>query len=108
MVENKKKKIQKKLTPIQKYKAMSEADTLKEYVELKKRPFRMMWTNFVMGLFRGIGFFIGMTVVGAVLVAFVAALVKNIFGGLPGVGGEIAKAIIYINDLVTQYTASSK
>ena len=105
---DKKKAPKKKITVVQKYKAMSEASIIQEYVELKNRPLRMIWTSFVVGLFRGIGFFIGMTVVGAVVAAFVAALVKNVFGGLPGIGEEIAKAIIYINDLVAQYTAGSK
>lgn len=40
---------------------------LAEYTELLRRPWRLMWINFVAGLARGVGMAIGFSVLGAIL-----------------------------------------
>lgn len=42
-----------------------------EVLTFVRRPWRLLAVNFFMGLFRGIGFFLGMTIVGAALLALI-------------------------------------
>lgn len=43
-----------------------------EYMDLARRPGRMMWLSFLAGLSRGVGFFLGASVMGAVMLALVS------------------------------------
>lgn len=40
---------------------------LAEYTELLRRPWRLMWVNFIAGIARGVGTAIGFSVLGAML-----------------------------------------
>lgn len=40
---------------------------LAEYTELLRRPWRLLWVNFMAGLARGVGMAVGFSVLGAVL-----------------------------------------
>lgn len=46
-----------------------------EFVKYMRSPWRIMWHNFLAGVFRGLGVIVGMTVVFAVLIWFLAGLV---------------------------------
>ena len=48
---------------------------VKEFVEYIRSPWRIMWHNFLAGVFRGLGLIVGLTVVFAVLIWFLAGLV---------------------------------
>ena len=39
-----------------------------EYVELLSKPWKLLWLNFISGLFRGLGVAIGMTVIFAIVI----------------------------------------
>ena len=67
---------------------------LADYLELTRRPARMFWVNFLSGLARGVGIFLGAGVMGALTLAAVTALVYwllNFFNMLPVVG-QLARA----------------
>lgn len=73
--------------------AMSRAQTA-EYVELFRRPRRLIWLSFVSGVARGLGTLVGFTLLGAVLLyVLTLSFVRN----LPLVGGIIADLIVIIN-----------
>lgn len=65
-----------------------EKASIAEYVELYRRPKRLLFFNFLAGVVRGFGFAIGFTVVGAI---FVYALGKIASLNLPVVGEFIAE-----------------
>lgn len=46
-----------------------------EFIKYLRSPWRIMWHNFLAGVFRGLGVIVGMTVVFAVLIWFLAGLV---------------------------------
>lgn len=70
---------------------------LKEFIRYSSSPWRIVWTNFVAGVFRGLG-----TVIGAsVFIAFMIWLI-TLFVNLPVVGDyakDIKKTVNgYVND----------
>ncbi len=65
-----------------------------EYVELFRRPRRLIWLNFLAGLARGLGTAIGFTILGALLLwVLTLSFVRN----LPVIGSFIADLIVIIN-----------
>jgi hypothetical protein len=92
---------------IQKIAAVLEASNIEEFLDLRTRPLRLIYWNLVIGLFRGIGFFIGATVAGALLYTFMKHAVSSL-GGLPWIGEKIANAVIYIGDLVREGMANKQ
>jgi uncharacterized membrane protein len=83
----------------QKLAAMFEARNIEEFIDVRKRPFSLMYWNFIIGLSRGIGFLLGATVVGALLIAFGKHTLVRL-GGMPWLGEKVAQAYIYINEIV--------
>jgi len=70
-----------------------EAMNLAQYIELTNRPFKMVWVNFLSGLARGVGMFLGAGVMGALTIAIVTAVayyLLSFFNMIP-VLGEITK-----------------
>lgn len=61
-----------------------------EYVELFKRPRKLIWMNLFLGLVRGMGMFIGFTVVAA-LIVYIGTIILGKMVNLPLVGSWIAK-----------------
>ena len=53
-----------------------------------RRPWQLMWVNFLLGLARGVGFFLGMTILGALIVVALHRMVH-----LPYIGKSIAGII---------------
>ncbi len=60
---------------------------LKEFIRYSSSPWRIVWTNFVAGIFRGLGALIGASMVIALLIWILA-----LFADLPLIG-EYAKQI---------------
>jgi hypothetical protein len=48
---------------------------VREFVKYLRSPWRIMWHNFLAGVFRGLGLIVGLTVVFAVLIWILAGLV---------------------------------
>jgi hypothetical protein len=68
---------------------------LAEFVEYLRSPWQIIWTNFLAGIFRGLGFVVGATVV---LAAVIFVLVK-VLGSLPWIGDWFAAAGSFLQDI---------
>ena len=62
------------------------AYTLKEFMRYSSSPWRIVWVNFVAGIFRGLG-----AVIGASLVIALIVWVLSLFSDMPLVGEYAAK-----------------
>lgn len=72
-----------------------ESTNLQDYIDLTNRPMRMLWNNFLSGLARGVGMFVGMGAMGALILTVVTVLVVwllNFLNMFPVVG-DVARAI---------------
>jgi hypothetical protein len=70
-----------------------------DLVDLLRSKRRLMTTNFILGLFRGIGFFLGVTIVGALILGMVALTFSWIESIL---GLEEGTAKSYLQEVVGQ------
>ena len=86
---------------VQKIAGVLEASNIEEFLDLRSRPMRLIFWNFVIGLSRGFGFLLGATILGAIFMAWGRHIVTSL-GGLPWIGEKIAAAVIYIGDLVKE------
>ena len=68
---------------------------LDEFVQYLRSPWRIIWANFLAGIFRGLGFIVGVTVV----LALVVWVLVQVLGGLPFVGEWFAEAGHFIEDI---------
>ena len=73
-----------------------------EYVELFKKPRKFIWMNLFLGIVRGVGMFIGMAVLGAILVA-IGAMIMQKGEALPLIGDFFKK----INQVMDQVLKTS-
>jgi len=62
------------------------SEALKQFIRYSSSPWRIVWTNFVAGIFRGLG-----TIIGASLVIALLIWVLKIFSGMPLVGEYATK-----------------
>lgn len=62
------------------------SEALKQFIRYSSSPWRIIWTNFIAGVFRGLG-----TIIGASLVIALLIWVLKIFSGMPLVGEYAAK-----------------
>lgn len=62
------------------------AYTLKEFMRYSSNPWRIVWVNFVAGIFRGLG-----AVIGASLVIALLVWILTLFADMPLVGEYAAK-----------------
>lgn len=81
-----------KRTTAQMEKAAAHLERLRiaEYVESLQRPGRLILTNFIAGLARGLGIAIGATVIFALVIEFLRRIVIL---NIPGLGGFIVDII---------------
>jgi len=92
---------------MQKVAAMLEAGNIEEFIDIKSRPLRLIFLNFIIGLSRGVGFLLGATVVGAI----VLAIMKGVFiklGGMPWFGTQIADILVYVKEITEQAQHAGK
>lgn len=68
---------------------------LGEYVDMMSKPGRLLYSNFIAGLARGFGMAIGFTLLGALALYFMRALVML---NLPFIGGFIAEIVKIVQD----------
>ena len=66
------------------------------YADLITRPWKFFWFNFLAGLFRGFGLAVGMTVIFAVVLYLLAAILKH-FIDVPVLGSFIAELVEFVN-----------
>ncbi|MCD6412695.1 MAG: hypothetical protein J7L54_00915 [Elusimicrobia bacterium] len=64
-----------------------------------RKPWKLIGLNFFMGLVRGIGFFLGMTIVGAIVVAILAGMLRKITqSNIPGISHWLANIVAMVQD----------
>ncbi|MCK4259116.1 MAG: hypothetical protein KAX49_09065 [Halanaerobiales bacterium] len=63
---------------------------LAEYTEIVRSPRRMIFLNFIAGVARGLGFAVGATILGAMVLAILFKLADL---NIPGIGFFIAKIV---------------
>lgn len=68
---------------------------LPEFVDYLSSPMRIIWTNLLAGIFRGLGFVLGATVV----LAVVTFVLVRVLGGLPWVGDFFRNAGLVIEQI---------
>lgn len=76
-----------------------ESMRIAEYVEIIKNPRRFLWVNFTLGLVRGIGIFIGMAILGAILVSIGIFILRQMVT-LPVIGEKVIAPIV---DLINEH-----
>ncbi len=72
-----------------------EKTRIAEYVDYLEHPFRLMWTNFLIGIARGLGSTIGLAIVLGVLIFLIQKLVLL---NLPVISDFIADFILMIQE----------
>jgi len=87
---------EKMVSSLDKIAAHLEKANFGEYAELLLRPWKLMWINFMAGLFRGLGMAVGMTVVFAVVIYVLASVLSN-FIQVPIIGKFIADLVDFVN-----------
>ncbi len=70
-----------------------EAMRFADYMEMLERPARLIFTNFVAGIARGLGIAIGASLVFALLLSFLKQLILL---NIPGIGGFIADIVRFV------------
>ncbi|MBN1383651.1 MAG: hypothetical protein JW983_02055 [Elusimicrobia bacterium] len=64
-----------------------------------KKPWKLIGLNFLMGVVRGIGFFLGMTIVGAIVfVVLMSTLKKITHANIPIISEWLAKVVILVQE----------
>jgi len=83
-----------------------ERSEFQDYLELLGNPKRLLWVNFMAGLARGVGMFLGGGLIGTVVLAIVIAVLAwgvHALGGLPWIGAEFQKLVLHVRDIVLQH-----
>ncbi len=70
---------------------------IEDYFDLLKSPKKLLFTNFVLGLARGLGFAVGATILGAI---FLMVLFRLGELNLPVIGEFIARLIRIVQDFL--------
>jgi hypothetical protein len=79
-----------------------ERSNIKEYIDLTKKPWKIMLNNFIGGISRGFGLAIGMTLIAAIVIVILTKVLAQLIT-LPFVGQQIAQLV----ELVNQYMKES-
>ena len=87
-------------TVVQQLRKALASDT-QELLHMMKNPRKFMWQNFMLGVVRGLGIVFGMTILGALLVAFFFIVLRWL-EKLPLIGGLIHNVVNLIRDFMSQ------
>jgi hypothetical protein len=87
-------------TVVQQLRKALASDT-QELLHMMKNPRKFMWQNFMLGVVRGLGIAFGMTILGALLVAFFF-IVLRWMEHLPLIGGFVHHIVNLIRDFMSQ------
>ena len=74
----------------------------KEIIEFIRRPWKLIWMNFLIGAIRGIGFAVGVAVLGAIVVAIIMVLLKKMVT-LPIIGSYIADIVMIVKEQIANH-----
>ena len=87
-------------TVVQQLRKALTSDT-QELLQMMRNPRKFLWQNFMLGVVRGLGIAFGMTILGALLVAFFL-IVLRWMEHLPLIGGLVHHIIDLIRDFISQ------
>jgi Domain of unknown function (DUF5665) len=93
------------LSSLQKVAVFMEQSRLGSYVDLMNRPGRLIWLNFLAGLARGIGIFVGGGLVGAIVLLIMVRVLRETvqtLGGLPWIGTQVEEIIGWVLNVIEQ------
>jgi len=62
-----------------------------DYINLVQRPKRMIWINFISGVARGLGFTVGVTILGALAIYIFSRMID-----MPLIGNFISELMDYV------------
>ena len=91
---------------IERLAAYFERAEFQDYLDLLGNNKRLLRVNFMAGLARGVGLFLGGGLVGTLILGIFIAVVAwglHTLGGLPWIGAEFQKLVLYVRDLVMQH-----
>jgi len=80
---------------VEKLSVAMEKIKIAEYVEYLNNTWRMLYTNFIAGIARGLGMAVGFTILGALLIYLLRQIVLL---NLPLIGDLIAEIVQLVND----------
>lgn len=83
------------LAKIERLSQSLEKAAIAEYVELFRNPLRLLYLNFLAGVFRGFGIAVGFTIVGAVFLVLLGRLAAL---NLPLIGDFIADIVRVVQE----------
>jgi Domain of unknown function (DUF5665) len=73
-----------------------ERTRIDEYTSMLTRPWRFFWFNFVVGIFRGVGMAVGMTLIFALIIYIVGNILVRMVD-LPIIGMYIGEIVKFVN-----------
>ena len=73
-----------------------ERANISEYIHTVRRPWKVIAVNFGMGIARGFGTAIGMTIIFALIIIILTQILSKLIS-LPLIGQQIAKIVEYVN-----------
>lgn len=70
-----------------------------DIVHYVQKPWKLIGLNFLMGIVRGMGFFLGMTIVGAVVFAVLMKTFKHVtHANIPIISEWLAKLVVMVQE----------
>lgn len=72
-----------------------------EYTSMLTRPWRFFFFNFTVGMFRGLGIAVGMTIIAAVVLYLLANILVRMVD-LPIIGAYIGEIVKFVNQYLKQ------
>lgn len=81
---------------------------LSDLLEVSKRPWKLIWTNFVAGVARGVGMFLGAGVAGAITLGALTWVIYHalqVANMIPVIGQLVHLAQDSFNDFMQQHTS---
>jgi hypothetical protein len=76
-----------------------EHTAIADYIQLLNSPRKLMWTNFVAGISRGVGFAIGFTLIASTIVVVLQVLIQ---WNLPIIGHFISRIVDLVNEQLSK------
>ena len=67
----------------------------RDILDFVKKPWKLVWINFLIGIARGTGFILGMTIFGALIITLLVILLHKMVD-LPVIGSFVADIIIEV------------